>query len=531
MKMLRDFLGRMTPTQRIVLGVVPLLVLIGAAVLIYRVVGTPRQSFLLFADADQAEAVEVMQSLDADGVEYIVRQDGEEMQSSIYVYVDDIAKVDMMRMRYHNMLPHGYDLFDKNSMGRTDRMLEIDIQRAMIGELERTLSVISGVQKAQVTIDREGGTSFLDYSESTAAINLVMRPGATLGRDQIQGIADFVQSAVLHLPRENITIIDQNGLNLLDKYDNSIGNETELVREQQNLAHRIERNKEDKLEDHLQGIYGRNVSASVSVELDFDKLSEAETKYATPLEGSEEGLVLDTNEERNFERGINLKPEGAPGVEGNAPGYPNYNAQADGIEKRNDSIVQNYAINKLDRDFSVAQGGIRRMTASVTINMDAKDWSMEQEDEIRQLVAGVIGADFSRGDTISITAINRGVFSESNMSAQVASSRRSQATNRIIGWLIAVLMLGLMFSMVRGLVTNYLPQDPGMLLATDPQSADGGGGAGGGMGGGGRDDYVLRKLDELDSNKQSLMREEIGRMIEHNPDQVVALIRTWIMED
>ena len=524
MQMLRDFLGRMTPTQRIVLGVVPLLVIVIGAVLIYRVVGTPRQSFLLFADTDQAEAVEVMQSLDADGVEYIVRQDGEEMKSSIYVYVDDIAKVDMMRMRYHNMLPHGYDLFDKNTMGRTDRMLEIDIQRAMIGELERTLSVISGVQKAQVSIDREGGTSFLDYSEATAGINLVMRPGATLGRDQVLGIADFVQSAVLHLPRENITIIDQNGLNLLDKVDSTIGNETELVREQQKLAHQLERNKELKLEEHLQGIYGRNVSASVSVELDFDKINEVATKYETPVEGSEEGLISDYTEERNYEKGISLSAGGSPGVESNDPGYPAYNADPNASEKRADKLVQNYKINELKRDYNVAQGSIRRMTASVTINMDAKDWSEDQEEEIRQLVAGVIGSDFARGDTISITAINRGVFAEGKVSQQVASSQRTQNMNRIIGWLIAVLMLGLMFSMVRGMVAAYLPKDPGLMLATEPQLP-------GGESPTDRENYVLRKLDDLDSNKQDLMREEIGRMIENRPDQVVALIRTWIMED
>lgn len=524
-QLLRNFLGKMTTMQRMVFIGLPMVILIGGTVMIMRVVGQPRQSILLFADADSSEAMEVMQSLGQDGIEYIVKQDGEEMKSSIFVYVDDIQKVDLMRMRYHSMLPHGYDLFDKSSMGRTDRMLEIDVQRAMIMELERTLSVINGVQRAQVTIDREGGSSFLDYSEATAAINLVMRPGAALGRDQVQGLADFVQSAVLHLPRENITIIDQNGMNLMNKYDDEIGNETELVRAQQNLSHREARVREQKLVEHLEQIYGRNVSASVTVELDFDKISEDSTVYETPIPGAEEGLALNFNEERKYEKGIAIPNGGSPGVESNVPGY----SQGDGkdpyaTEKRDSKLDQKYALNAKNREYRVAPGSIKRMTASVTINMDAKDWSEEQNDQMRQLVAGVIGADFSRGDSVSITAINRGVFAGSSASEQLVSSQRSQSLSRVIGWLIAVLMLGLMFSMVRGLVSTYLPTDAGLSLATDPMGKKTDAAST-------KEAFVLAKLDDLTANKQELMREEIGRMIDHQPEQVVALIRTWIMDD
>lgn len=203
--------------DRIISGVrtAPTPLLLGAGLLLALTMAAlwwtlaPRQQ-LLFGNLRQEDAAEIVQSLNEWKVPHEIVADG----AGIEVPADLVYET---RMRLVSAgVPKGghvgFELFDDSDFGVTEFAQRVNYQRALQGEIERTIGALPGVDTARVhlTIRRPG--LFVGEKESSkASVALSLRPGRKLSRQQVSGIRSLVASAVEGLAIDAVTVIDSDG--------------------------------------------------------------------------------------------------------------------------------------------------------------------------------------------------------------------------------------------------------------------------------------------------------------------------------
>nr|WP_246582622.1 flagellar basal-body MS-ring/collar protein FliF [Clostridium mobile] len=134
-------------------------------------------------------------------------------------------KVDSLRMEILSEVPmnngsQGFELLDKSKFGATDAEMKINYQRALQGELERTIKSFPEIENARVHLVLPEGSAFIkDETPAQASVTLKLKPYKKLSKDQVKAIVALVSGSVKNLPRENIEINDTNGSLTKDLYE------------------------------------------------------------------------------------------------------------------------------------------------------------------------------------------------------------------------------------------------------------------------------------------------------------------------
>lgn len=348
---------------------------------------------VLFSDLDEADAGAIVENLETEGIEYELEDGGKT------ILIDE-AQVDQYRIQLasNGLMPvnsTGFEIFDETSMMATDEDREIMYQRAVTGELERSISSLQQVETAKVMLSIPEDSIFQnpDYkSEASASIVLETRGSGQLTTQNIQGIASLVSGAVDNLPMENIQIVDSNG-NLLSGFlqegESAIG-ATDVSTQQLSVQQTYEQDLEKRINALLAPVYGaNNIRVVVNASMNFDAIEGETVEYTAPMTDEEEedpereGLIRSQTENYN---GASDMIEGLI-EEGELP------VAEDGDEELSTSLDRtiNYELDQKTERYVRAPGVLEGVNASLIINQNAE--TVPAEDQIVPIVRRAIGLD------------------------------------------------------------------------------------------------------------------------------------------
>ncbi|MEB3188653.1 MAG: flagellar basal-body MS-ring/collar protein FliF [bacterium] len=426
----------------------------------------------------------------------------------------------------------GYEIFDKNQFGMTDALQRLNYQRALQGELTRTIEAMEGVEDCRVHIVIPEKDLFSEDNESpTAAVVLKLDRGAKLSPDQAKTVIHLVSKSVPGLKATDVAITDVAGRNYTEEL-NLEKNESDLTLQQLQIKKKLETNLKRNLQTTLDRVLGPNNSVvTVAAELDFSSVETNEETYSPVVDasGSESGIMRSVKETSETYGGGRPEAGGVPGVTTNladganagAPGYQTADASnRNGLYEKRESI-RNYEDNKRIQRRVKAPGEVKRLSVAVVINGELEE---EQLASFKELVGGAAGIDPVRGDTVVVTSQK---FNDQQLKVAAEEETQARQQANIQGYLrvLGAIMVGVLalFLLRRGFSSTQEPiaEEIGPLSLTeevvetvrDPVAPT----------------LSLGAVGE-DDRKSTLAR-EITKVIKAQPTEIAKLVRSWMLED
>ena len=365
---------------------------------------------VLFENISPNDSALILDQLNKDGIKYKLANEGTILVPTSDVYKERIAVATLGIPKESKI---GFEIFDKQEFGATDAEQRVKFQRALEGELARTIESLSSIQKATVRIAIPKESVFTERQAlPTASIVVELKPGVSLNAKQIFGIKNLVAASVTNLSTENVKIVNQDGIALGDE-DGEF--DSDAIAQQIRYKREFENNYEQKIVNVLAPIVGGadKVVAKVNIDFDFDK---KDTKSE----------VYDPNNVVRSESNIEEKRQGsAPNEVGGVPGAVSNIGPVQGLddstlkEQYNKSSQQtNYEISKKVTSIKGQFASINRVSAAVVIDglyQSKKDsdgkptgeveftpLSKEQRESITNLIKQSIGYNQNRGDEVSL---------------------------------------------------------------------------------------------------------------------------------
>ncbi|MCT7635214.1 flagellar basal-body MS-ring/collar protein FliF [Aliarcobacter butzleri] len=405
MDQLLKFINNLNKSQRIILvSGFALLFIIVVGFLIYSSIKAEdkKLNYTIASNLTQADVMRASEELEASGIQFVVSGSGNNLTLKTSQEFINIAKIKLVTSEAATNKHVGWEIFEKSSLGTTNFENKVKYLRALEGELSRSLESLSGVLKANVKIAIPKETIFTEKrADTTASAVISLKQGIHLTKKQIDGIKNFIASAVPDLKQENIQLIDQDG-NLLEQ---NIDEENTIKSAAQNkYKDKIEKDYEAKIISLLEPVVGTGrVVAKVNVALDFVKKDVEEEIY------SPEGSIRSQQviENTNNTQGMLPNNGGVAGVDNNIQ-VPTTVGDGSKISSNSEAsnTVTNYEISR--KVISQKDGNytnIKRITASVTFDSAIlKDHPDKGEfiASLESLSGDAIGYDRGRGDTITV---------------------------------------------------------------------------------------------------------------------------------
>jgi flagellar M-ring protein FliF len=370
----------------------------------------------LYAKLNPEDAGIILNKLKEQKIEYRIASNG----TTILIPQEYIHEI-RMEMASEG-LPRGsgvgFEIFNETKLGMTEFAQNVNYQRALQGELSRTINRIGEIESSRVHIVLPEKSLFLeDEDPATASVVLQMQAGKWLSQGQIKGIVHLLSSSVAHLSPENVTIVDQNGKLLAGlKNDSSFGS---LSSNQLEYQGRVEKNLENRVRTMLESALGEN-KAIVRLSCSFDFKSQEKT----------EELYLPDNRVIRSEQALKesttapeLSPQGVPGIRSNIPGdvLASQEAQStarNSIFEKNDRTV-NYEIGKVISHIKEPVGEVTRVSIAVLVDGTYQrvekeagkvDWNYvartaEEMQQFENIVKRAVNFNETRGDEVEIINI------------------------------------------------------------------------------------------------------------------------------
>lgn len=365
---------------------------------------------VLFENISPNDSALILDQLNKDGIKYKLANEGTILVPTSDVYKERIAVATLGIPKESKI---GFEIFDKQEFGATDAEQRVKFQRALEGELARTIESLSSIQKATVRIAIPKESVFTERQAlPTASIVVELKPGVSLNAKQIFGIKNLVAASVTNLSTENVKIVNQDGVALGDE-DGEF--DSDAIAQQIRYKREFENNYEQKIVNVLAPIVGGadKVVAKVNIDFDFDK---KDTKSE----------VYDPNNVVRSESNIEEKRQGsAPNEVGGVPGAVSNIGPVQGLddstlkEQYNKSSQQtNYEISKKVTSIKGQFASINRVSAAVVIDglyqskkgsdgkptgeLEFAPLTKEQRESITNLIKQSIGYNQNRGDEVSL---------------------------------------------------------------------------------------------------------------------------------
>lgn len=382
----------LSKVKKIVIGM--LIVAVVVSIVTFSVLATRTKYGILFSNMDATDSAAIINKLKSDKVEYKVDS------STNTIYVPE-SKVDDLRLEYATSVKGGsvgFELFDNSSqLGMTDQQFNVQYQRALQGELERTIKGFSQIDNASVQIVMPDNSVFVrDGTPAKASVFLKMKPGQTLSKNQVKAIVSLVSGAVKNLSANDVQVVDDN-MKLLSSDLNSDSNEdiSSTTAAKNEIESKTEKNLQEKILNQLQAVYGKDkVKVQVNADMNFDSTQQTSTAISNPTVISEHDIKDVSN--------------GGTAAQGTSPTDNNVNSNQ--ITNNNsgtsthDETTKNYNTNSTETKTVTSPGNITRITVSVLV--DEAQVSAQEQASINNIVSQTVGFNQQRGDVISIEGMN-----------------------------------------------------------------------------------------------------------------------------
>lgn len=552
--------AKWTLVQRLILGGVILAAIIAVVVLV-RVSAAPTMVKLLGTPIKTEDELRLITSkLDTEGIPYQV---GESNQ----LYVKDQktalrAKGILIR---DDLIPKGTDpwaIFDVQRWTTTDFERNVNLRRAIIGQVTQQVEALDDVDKASVTIVMPEKELFQqDQKPVTASVILFPKPGSDLvqNRKKIEGVQKILKFAVEGLTDENIVITDQNGIVLNDFANLADFDRLQQTKSEQKLIQDLEGQYRSKILAALQQIYttDRVRDLNIKIDMDMSKKNVKTEEYfpftikprtpRSPYDDSEihPSVTRSQTETTTEWTGTGFNPEGPAGTEGQtAPAYKDLQNMQGKMTQH--SVVHNEEINKRNID-EVSSPMIQRVTVSVNIDGIWK-WKYDDKGRLKMLPQGgvdreyipvpgddlkkaqsliqdAIGFNQDRGDSVTVQniAFDRTIQFKAEDSDYLRNVQvRQVVLYSLIG--LAVLMIAfIVFRVVsrelerrRRIAEEKRAIEQSMLRENAIRQAE---------------EQNIEVSMSVEERKRLELQEHAINMAKEHPEDVAQLIRTWLREE
>ncbi len=513
---------------------------------------------LLYGDLEQADSSRIVQQLTAQNVPHEVRAGG----SQILVSANEVLNIRLALAK--DGLPSGgsvgYEIFDNvDSLGTTNFMQNVNLVRALEGELSRTIQTIGSVKNARVHLVLPRRELFSrERQQPSASVVLQMRGAVRLDNQQVQAVRHLVASAVPSLTPSRISIIDNKGTLLAGGFDEADGGVGASNDKTTQRRRKIERQLAATIEELLEKTVGfGRVRAEVSAEIDFDRISTMEEIYnpdgqvVRSTQSVEQGAsAQDTEGTPPVSVGTNLPDPTATGGE---------NATSNTNENRTEETV-NFEISKRTINHVREAGVIKKLSVAVLVDevrLDAQGAPLEDDkgDRITQrrtdeemellstLVRGTIGFNADRGDQVEIIQMRFAAFEEPEVELDLFFGLGKNDLLRLAEFMVlGIVAILIILLVLRPLISRAFESMPSAQEAAERLLADQTSGApaltGPGAGPGSMEAMEeeehfeeLIDIDRVEGRVKASSVKKVGEIVQKHPEEALSIVRSWIYQE
>ncbi len=405
----------------------------------------------------------------------------------------------------------GFELMDSQKFGTSQFAEQVNYQRALEGELARSINSISAVESARVHLALPKPSLFVrDQKKPSASVVLTLHRGRTIDEGQISAIVHLISSSVPELSAKSITVVDQAG-NLLSAANAGTRG---LDVSQLKYAQEIEQGYIRRIEAILQPIVGSgNVHAQVAADIDFSIVENTDEKYR-PNQEPGSAAVRSQQSSESGQQGGN-PAGGVPGALSNQPpsdpvapivnpaqagkpGAPvagqlkmSTELSAGGTLARSTGassntrkdVTTNYEVDRSIRHVQQGAGGIKRLSVAVVVNYRgatgaqgkraAQALTAAELEQIKNLARQAMGFSAERGDSLNV--VNSPFASDASDTPELPVWRQpdniemAKAGGKYL--LLGILALYLWFAVLRPLLRKHLHPVPAQAAAPGQEEA------------------------------------------------------------
>ena len=415
----------------------------------------------------------------------------------------------------------GFEIFDESNMGMSEFQQRIAYTRAIEGELARTIAQMQQVENARVSVVIPEQRLFLEQQKpSTASVLLRLRPGATIGPNQVKSIIHLVAHSVDGLEPDAVTVVDTNGRVLSDMVSDSMimynpDGTNAITSVQRELERQHERELENKVRMMLEQVFGPGtVVVRVRIDLDFDKKTSSYVEY-TPNPETGTGVPRSAERQEESYTGQGNPVNGNPGTTTNIPGYAINSTQVESEYNRSNNTT-NYEITTRKGDQVVTPGGVRRLSASVLIDDKYNELTDERLESIQEIIASSIGFNRDRGDSLVVRSMR---FSTAFADAMAEQLRQERMWRIIYGsiaaffvLLVILIALYIWIRMKRARLAVQEIEEAGKKVPTIQE--------------------MLTSPDLLAfQGEMAVLEEQLKAYAKSHPDEIATLVNEWLSMD
>jgi flagellar M-ring protein FliF len=363
---------------------------------------------LLYGDLDPQDSGQIIQTLDAKNIPYDIKAGGKQ----IYVPGDEVLqlRVSLAEQGLPGGGSVGYEIFDSNQgIGTTNFVQNVNLLRALEGELARTIGAMKNVRGARVHLVMPRRELFSrERQKASASVVLQVQGSGRLGKEQVQAIQHLVAAAVPEMNPDKISILDDRGQLLARGQGDSTATAAGSVAE---MRAGFENKMRQAIIELLERTVGLNrVRAEITADIDYDRVVEnaeifdPDSQVARSTQTVQENESSSENDDPETVTVQNNLPEN----EATAAGAGN--SAASQVSRTEETV--NFEITKTIRNRIKESGKIKRLSVAVLVdgryvendNGD-KVWQPRPPDELAQLetlVKSAVGFNPQRGDSVEI---------------------------------------------------------------------------------------------------------------------------------
>ncbi len=509
----------------------------------------------LFSGLEESDAAAIVSSLSDEGIEFEIADGGRTIRVPAEIVLEERLRLAQAGIPSGGTV--GFEIFDEVSFTITDLTQRVNFQRALEGELVRTITSMDAVRTARVHLVLPRQSLFAEQqAPTTASVVLNVNPGRALSIEQVSGIRTLVAASVENLDAEGVVIIDSSGNVLTLDLDAGDIFGVAVSASQLEVQRDFEIERAREIQRFVQSVVGPNKAAvSVRAEFNFDS-TETFTETFTPTTADDEGIARSQQSvTETFTGPASQTPGGVPGVTTNLPGGESAETGAESTDAASyarSETVTNFDISRSEQRVVSAPGTLSRLSISVFIDESIDAAAV---DSIRSVLATQI--DESRGDLLSVqqVAFDTTAAEEALRQLEAAESQARLTQFITIGVVVIVAgsMLFFLFRLTRAIRGAVVPPKievpelagvaEGLLL---PEGADPGARAllVEEMRARGEDRDLPPGFDELDElpdleqeeleqmlRERDRMRQRLTTIAKERPDEVVRLLETWLAQD
>ncbi|NMC67605.1 MAG: flagellar M-ring protein FliF [Spirochaetales bacterium] len=553
-------LSKLNQTQKIIIfSVIGVIVI--SLIIIIAFSSKPDKTLLFqkpLSPEDYAKVTKALQDINAD---FSTKDDK-------YIIVKDQKTAQTLRMKLgqQGIIPNnvtGWELFDTQKWTTTDFERDVNLKRAIKGEIERQLKLLDGVEECYLNIAWPKESLFTNTAqEITASLTIIPKPYSNIleNRKQIEGIKKLVAFGIPGLKEENVVITDPSG-NIVSDFS-SMDNTAylEIVKQQLQIKERERVKIEQRIRDQLQKIIGKNkIDIQLDIDIRFDQVQSEANKIIpvvikpdnpnTPYDDSVivPNVTISEQTIQKEYKGPQTIPEGPPGTEPNVPpGYKellpssvvvNENQQTKNYEVSTEKVISSltpYQINKVSCSVMVdgkweieidSKGNLVVDKSKLGYKRKYTPLSNDEIKKIEEVVKGAIGYDKARGDIVTVQNIP--FNHESEFAAEDAIIKRKDLLRKALITSFASILVFLLIIVLYRVISAEVQRRKKL-----------------------KEEELLRKQQELRekalraAEKEGIevelsmeekarleMQENAINVAREHPEEVAKLIRTWLAED